>query len=134
MNEAVTRRNVGLLPDDRPARTVFSSQVCSSHCTQYPQQVHHTLPVHRPGNLALVADWLPHHSADYFDVEIRCGDALVAEHRWKSFYEYVPPVVLEVPVSRACAYEVKFTYPNPTSNHLQWTYSTPYAVTVDHPK
>jgi hypothetical protein len=85
---SVTRVDVNLMPDSHPVNTRLDGQLCAdfafwfpgaalftSPCTAAPVQVHHYIPVHRPGALEVALNWeyREDYSAEYMWLEVRCG-------------------------------------------------------------
>lgn len=158
VNESVKRLDVRLTPDDQPIQTVFTGTLCTvadplvpgggvigSRCvTQpfpYPTQIHHRLPVHRPGIMTVAADY--DYQGDYYEnflsFEVRCGSQLIASKKvekgnvWPRRPVWHPDGTdtVQIALPQACAYEVKlFNYISDVKGG-DWT---TYRVELKHPK
>jgi hypothetical protein len=160
VNEPVNRLDVRLMPDDQPVESVFTGSLCTVadppaggggswagvspyyRCVHQPPlyatQIHHRLPVHRPGIMTVAVDYIYQgdYYTNYLNLEIRCGSRLVAEERIANLWhrsidrrQHLFRGQLAVP--EPCAYEIKvFNYLADVKGG-DWT---TYRVEIDHSK
>jgi hypothetical protein len=127
VNESVSRADMRLMPDSQPSDSVFTGTLCTvadplvpgggvsgSRCIKkpfpYPTQIHHRLPVHRPGTMTVAADYVYQgdYYSNYLSFELRCGSQVISRGDIHKTSPFSPSVLwsgtrtVQVDLPQAC--------------------------------